>query len=314
VEVLSDIDALPGRQRLVVVVGVFDGLHRGHGQILRTTARTARQLAARSVVVTFDPHPDAVLRGAAPALLCDPGERMARLAEAGIDIAVAQRFDRSFAAQTADAFLARLGRGRVLAGVVMSPESAFGRDRAGTLDTVRGVSARLGFRVVEVAPMALGGERVSSSRIRELLGMGRLAAVRRLLGRRYAVIGRVVHGERRGRRLGFPTANLAFAQPVALPPNGIYAVRVSWDGPHPLQPLRRAPGVASLGVRPTFGGGERLLEVYLLDFDEDLYERDLRVEFVRRQRGERRYGSIDRLIEQMGRDVERTREILDTVG
>ena len=310
-QLARDIDALPDGQPIVVVVGVFDGLHRGHERILRTTVATARRLEALSVVVTFDPHPDEVLRGAAPLLLCDPAERVARFATAGIGLTVLQRFDRAFATQSAEVFLARVASNGPLLGLVMTPESAFGRDRAGTLEQVRHLSSRLGFSVVEVAAMELGGERVSSSRIRGLLEAGRLADAGRLLGRRYAVIGRVVHGDGRGRALGFPTANLSFARPVTLPQDGIYAVRVSWDGPDPLRPARRADGTASLGVRPTFGGGRRLLEVHLLDFDEDLYERHLRVEFVRRQRGERRFASIDALVRRMRRDVDRTRRILE---
>jgi riboflavin kinase/FMN adenylyltransferase len=311
VQVARDIDALPDGQPIVVVVGAFDGLHRGHERILRTTVATAQSLDALSVVVTFDPHPDEVLRGAGPALLCDPAERIARFASAGIGLTVLQRFDRAFAAQSAEAFLARLSANGPLRGLVMTPESAFGRDRAGTLEVVRRLSSRRGFRVVEVAAVDLAGDRVSSSRIRRLLEAGRLADARHLLGRRYAVIGRVVHGDGRGRTLGFPTANLSFARPVTLPPNGIYAVRVTWDGADPLRPRRRADGTASLGVRPTFGGGQRLLEVFLLDFDEDLYERDLRVEFVRRQRGERRFSSVEALVDQMRRDVDRTRVILE---
>ena len=136
------------------------------------------------------------------------------------------------------------------------------------------------------------------------------AAVRRLLGRNYAVTGEVVRGDRRGHTLGYPTANLRFAHPVALPPDGIYAVRTSWGGENPLQPKRRADGVASLGVRPTFGGGERILEVYLFDFADNLYGELLRVEFVRRLRGEKKFSSSKALVVQMDRDAERAQEVL----
>ena len=185
----------------------------------------------------------------------------------------------------------------------MTPETAFGRDRDGTLAAIENLAPRLRFELIQVDQLLVGGRRISSGRIRDAVAAGRLAEARRLLGRDYAVVGEVVHGDGRGRDLGFPTANLRFDGPVVLPPNGIYAVRASWDG-------RPADGVASLGVRPTFGAGERLLEVNLFDFEGDLYGRRLRVEFVRRQRGERKFGSVDALVSQMERDARRARQIL----
>ncbi len=143
-----------------------------------------------------------------------------------------------------------------------------------------------------------------------MVNHGRLSDARRLLGRTYSVTGRVVAGDRRGRDLGFPTANLEFASPVALPPDGVYAVRVRWGGADPENPAHQADGVASLGVRPTFGGGARLLEAYLFDFEGDLYDEQLRVEFVRRLRGEKKFGSAEALIAQMNRDAERAKRVL----
>jgi riboflavin kinase/FMN adenylyltransferase len=312
VRILDSIDALPADLRFVATVGVFDGMHRGHAAILSATVKTAARLAAEPVVITFEQHPQGVLRGVTPPLLCDPDEKVARLAEAGVGTSVIQRFDRAFSEQSAEAFVERLGRGRDLAGLVMSSESAFGRDRAGTAESLQRVANADGWRLLEVATLDRGGARVSSGRIRSLLESGRLAEARRLLGRRYAVIGEVVHGDARGRSLGFPTANLAFRAPVTLPPNGVYAVRASWGGLDPLHPGRTADGVAALGVRPTFGGGERLLEVHLLDFDEDLYGVRIRVELVRCQRGERRFRSADALIRQMTRDAIRARSILSS--
>jgi riboflavin kinase/FMN adenylyltransferase len=302
-KVLHSVDELPAGLRFVVVVGMFDGVHRGHRQMLAAQAAAARRLAAQSVVVTFDPHPESVLRGSTPSLLCDPGEKAMLLGAAGAEYVAVQPFDREFASQPAETFLRRLDSGRDLVGVVMSPETAFGRDRDGTQAAVETLAPAMGFEVIDAGQFTLGGKRVSSGRIREAVAAGRLAEARRLLGRRYAVTGTVVHGDARGRDLGFPTANLHFDGPVVLPPNGIYAVRASWEG-------GKADGVASLGVRPTFGAGERLLEVYLLDFDGDLYGKRMRVEFVRRQRGERKFGSVGALVDQMRRDVERARSIL----
>ena len=267
---------------------------------------------AQSVAITFEPHPEAVLRGAAPALACDAAEKLDRIGAEGVDFVVVQRFDRAFSEQRAEDFVDRLRRGRDLAGLVMSSESAFGHDRAGTVATLRRLAADEGWQLVEVPTLERAGGRVSSGRIRELVEAGRLAAAADLLGRPYAVRGLVVHGDARGRELGFPTANLAFPAQVALPPDGIYAVRVAWGGEDPLKPTHTADGVASLGVRPTFGGRTRLLEVHLLDFDGDLYGQTLRVEFVRRQRGEKRFPSADALVAQMKRDKARARQILSS--
>lgn len=296
--------------RFVATVGVFDGVHRGHARVLSVLSDLAQRCSAEPVAITLEPHPERVLRGVAPASLCDPQERVERLKVSGARTVVAQRFDEAFAAQTAEAFLTRLARGRDLAGLVMSPESAFGRDREGTLARVRAIAVEREFALAEVPPLEMLGERVSSTRIRTALEKGRLATVAHLLGRRYAVVGTVVHGDGRGRKLGYATANLAFDDPVALPPNGVFAVRVAWGGEGPLTPAHGRDGVASLGVRPTFGGGHRLLEAHLFEFDGDLYGQRLRVEFVRRQRGEKRFSSVAALIRQMDRDAARARHIL----
>jgi len=309
VERHASLEDLPADARIVATVGAFDGLHRGHVALIGRLAREARRRRAQAVVVTFEPHPAAVLRGEPPELLCDPSERDARLAALGVDHLVVEPFDAALAAQSAEAFVGRLGGGRELVALLMTATSAFGRGRGGTLASMRNLGAARGFDVVEVGQRRSGRAIVSSSRIREAVGAGRLSEAARLLGRPYAVTGTVVHGDGRGRGLGFPTANLAFDEPVCLPPNGIYAVRVSW-GDDPMEPERHADGVASLGVRPTFGVGARVLEVFLLDTDEDLYGHRLRVVFIRRQRGERRYTSVDRLVVQMQRDVARARRLL----
>lgn len=309
-QLIDGVDALPVGLRLVATLGIFDGMHRGHQAVLAATAREAAELRAEPVVITFDPHPEAVLRGNTPPLCCDAREKLSRIAESGIATIVVQPFDLGFSQQSAEAFVERLRRGRDLAGLVMSSESAFGHDRAGTAATLRHLADEEGWRLVELPTLQRAGGRVSAGRIRDLVEAGRLRYAADLLGRPYAVRGEVVHGDARGRELGFPTANLRFPAEVALPLNGIYAVRVGWGGDDPLKPQHTADGVASLGVRPTFGGGNRLLEVHLLDFDGDLYGQNMRVEFVRRQRGEKRFPSAQALVEQMNRDKQRARKIL----
>jgi riboflavin kinase/FMN adenylyltransferase len=290
---------------------MFDGVHRGHRRVLESLVRAAASAEAEPVVLTFEPHPAQVLRGSAPPLLADPAEKLARFAALGVRTTVVQTFDAEFAAQPPDAFLERLCRDRHLTAVVMTAESAFGRDRTGMMSSIKRLGEARGFRVVEVKRVETRGATLSSTRLRGLVIDGRLGAAEKLLARRYAVVGTVVRGERRGRDLGFPTANLDFAEPVVLPPDGIYAVRVSWGGPDPLHPASSFDGVASLGVRPTFESeGKRLLEVYLLDFKGDLYGKALRVEFVRKLRDELRFDSAASLISQMQRDATRARQVL----
>jgi riboflavin kinase/FMN adenylyltransferase len=191
----------------------------------------------------------------------------------------------------------------------MTRVSAFGRDRGGTLPVLQEMG-RDRWETVEAPTLDLRGSRVSSARIRELVSAGRLHSASRLLGRPYALVGDVVHGERRGRELGFPTANIHFADPVCLPPDGIYAAHASWGGEALLAPSEHAEAVVSLGTQPTFGGRVRLLEVHLLDRDVDIYGQRLRVELCRRLRDQRRFDSAAELIEQMRRDVERARAAL----
>ena len=270
VDYLLGIDALPKDTRLAVTVGVFDGVHRGHQQVFRVLEETARRLGAMPVVVTFDPHPDAVVAGRAPDMLMDRRERIERITRQIGGLVVLQRFDEVFRRTTAEEFVARLGGGRNLAGLVMTKVSAFGRDRGGTLPVLREMGAAAGWELVEAPTLDSGGARVSSARTRELVAEGQLQTAAELLGRPFALVGSVVHGEQRGRELGFPTANLDFSQPVALPPDGIYAARATWGGEAVLEPRERADAVISLGTQPTFGGRVRLLEVHLLDREDDL--------------------------------------------
>lgn len=307
---LRGIDALPRDTRLAVTVGVFDGVHRGHQQVFQVLEQTARRLGAMPVAVTFDPHPDAVVTGRAPDLLMDRRERIERISRLIGGLVVLQTFDEVFRRTTAEEFVERIGGGRNLAALVMTRVSAFGRDRRGTVPVLREMAGPGGWELVEAPTLDAGGARVSSARTRELVAAGQLNTAAELLGRPFALVGSVVHGEQRGRELGFPTANLDFGQPVALPPDGIYAARASWGGEAVLEPRERADAVLSLGTQPTFGGRVRLMEVHLLDRDEDLYGQRLRIQFCTWIRGQRRYDSADELVVQMGHDVERARAIL----
>ncbi len=311
IDYVRGIDRLPKDTRLAVTIGVFDGVHRGHQQVFKVLEETARRVGAMPVAVTFDPHPDAVVAGQAPDMLMDRRERIERISRLIGGYVVLQTFDEVFRRTTAEEFVERIGGGRNLAALVMTRVSAFGRDRAGTVPVLREMAKTADWELVEAPTLDSGGARVSSARTRQLVAEGQLQTARELLGRPFALVGSVVHGEQRGRELGFPTANLDFGQPVALPPDGIYAARASWGGPAVLDPFDMADAVISLGTQPTFGGRVRLMEVHLLDRDEDLYGKRMRVQFCTFIRGQRRYDSVDELIVQMGHDVDRARKKLD---
>jgi len=298
------VERLPGT---VLTLGNFDGAHLGHQAIVCRAVARAREAAGLAVALTFEPHPVAVLAPArAPLMLQTLHDRLASLAGLGIDVTVVQRFTRAFAALDPEAFVRDfLLRPLELAHVVVGYNVNFGRDRAGTSETLRALGTRLGFGVEVVGPVATAddGEQVSSTRLRALLQAGDMPRARALLGRPYALRGRVVVGDRRGRTLGFPTANLHLRAGLLLPPDGVYAVGVEVDG-------CAHEGVLNIGVRPTFAGKRRTIEVHLLDFDGDLYRRWLVVKVIERMRDEQAFSGPEALRVAIARDVERARRVL----
>jgi riboflavin kinase/FMN adenylyltransferase len=295
----------------VVTIGVYDGVHLGHRALIGRVRAMANELGASSAVVTFDRHPATVVRPeSAPLLLTDLDQRIALLAETGVDYTLVIRFDAERAAESADDFVREVLVGCLGArAVVVGHDFHFGRNRGGSVPMLQEMGAELGFDVLGinlVVDDGDGGQVVSSTRIRTLLQEGDVAAAAALLGRPHEVRGVVRHGDKRGRELGFPTANLGVPSDILLPADGIYA---GWyerpDG-------TVHPSAMSIGRRPTFyaESDQRLLECYLLDFDGDLYGEAARVRFVQRLRGEEKFESVTGLVEQMGRDVARTRTLL----
>ena len=308
------LDEVPAIGPAVVTLGVFDGVHLGHRHLLEATARAAVDRSAASVAVVFDPHPDEVVRpGTVVPRLLPPDVTHRRLTETGIGHVLRLRFDDAVRSLEPEAFLAALGPGIDLRGVVMTPESAFGRARRGTLDRVAEIGAAEGFDAVAALPLEIGGEPVSSSRIRATLARGDVDGAKDLLAAAPLLRGRVVHGDRRGRELGFPTANLAFEDYTpALPALGIYLGHVHVDG---RQVAPGHPALASIGVRPTFhDDGRVLVEVYLLDWDGDLYGSQLTLSIEARLRGERRFDSVEALVTQMRADEREARRRLARHG
>lgn len=289
-----------------VAIGNFDGVHLGHQALVRAVLGRAAAADLERVVLTFDPYPREVLDpDRAPARLMRVSEKAPALAALGIDRLVIVRFGELLRRQAPEEFVERvLVAGLGARAVVVGDGFRFGRDRAGTVATLREAGARHGFEVITVPPVTFGGERVSSTRVRAALESGDLALATSLLGRPYALCGRVIAGQRLGRTLGFPTANIRLHR-GKIPLQGIFAIRVRGiDAGDPY------PGVASLGTRPTVNGVEPLLEAHVFDFAGDLYGRRLTVEFVAKLRSEERFASLEALTEQMHRDAARAREIL----
>lgn len=302
---------LPAIGPAVITMGAFDGIHTGHAAILQAARAAALELTVASVALVFDPHPDEILHpGTRAPRLAPLRVNLARIRQLGIDHALPIRFDDQLRSLTAEQFLAALEPSIDLCTLVMTRDSAFGRGRSGTATRMRQVGREQNFGVVTVERVRLGGEPVSSSRVREAIVAGSFAAAREMGVAPY-LEGTVVRGDQRGQQLGFPTANLAFSYLPSRPPRGIYAGRAVIVGA-PRAPLApTAPALISIGTRPTFHrDGVELVEVHLLDFEADLYGQTLGVELVAWLRDERRFDSAAELVVQMQHDADDARRIL----
>lgn len=291
---------------LSIAIGVFDGVHIGHQALIGETAARARRDGGTALAATFDPLPiQALAPGAPPSALSDVEDRIRLLREAGAGAVVVFAFTKEFAALPPDAFVRRLAGAGEVRQIFVGEDFQFGHDRAGNVGTLRAAGSAHGFEVVVATPVRQDGEIVSSTRIRNALLAGDVGSAARMLGRAYGVRGTVVHGAKRGRALGFPTINLAVPTERLLPRDGIYAMSVRVGD-------TQVAAAASLGVRPTFGGGDRTLEAYLLEWEGDVYGETIEAAFIKRLRDELRFASAAELSEQIARDVEDTRAALRT--
>ncbi|MEP0806629.1 MAG: bifunctional riboflavin kinase/FAD synthetase [Chloroflexota bacterium] len=290
-----------------LTVGVFDGVHRGHQQIINKLVAGAHADGLPAVVLTFDPHPAKIFGRGDIKLLTLPGERARLLGEFGVDVVITQTFDRDLANTTAYDFMTRLKTRLGLVRLILGYDSTLGKDREGNAARLTEIGLELGYAVETVS--ALGDESgvVSSTEIRKLVTVGKVEEAARLMGHPYQLQGLVTHGDQRGKTIGFPTANLDYAREKVLPAGGIYACWAYLGS-------ERHMAAVNLGTNPTFTPDKQTLnvEAYLLDFDRDIYGEMLRLEFIARLRDELKYDSVEALIRQIRLDVEHTRQILGT--
>jgi riboflavin kinase/FMN adenylyltransferase len=295
----------------VLTVGAFDGLHLGHQALIRRSIARARPAPgaprASAGLVTFAPHPAAVLHPErAPHVLTTPQAKLDLLRGVGLDLVALLPFTPQLAATSARAFVQQLCGRLNMRELWVGPDFALGSDRQGNLTVLEQLASELGFTVHQIPYIAQDGRRISSSQIRALLSEGQVAAAAALLGRCYSLRGRVIHGAQRGRGIGFPTANLSVCPDCLVPAYGVYATTVTLEGV-------RYRAATNVGVRPSFDNGKPSVEAYILDFDQDLYDRELELTFVRRLRPELRFPSVQALIDQMHDDVAQTRRVLADV-
>ena len=294
-----------GPPEAVVTIGVFDGVHLGHQALIRKVVERAEQLGVVSGCVTFSPHPEDVLRPDSDiAHLAAVEDRLEAIKALGVSEVEVLAFTPSLAKKSPEEFIDLLLKRFRLVELWVGSDFALGRGRSGTPERLAAIGREKGFEVCTFPPVVVGGQVVSSSRIRRLLAEGLVEEAARLLGRQCRLRGRVVPGDGRGRTLGFATANLSVPERMCVPDNGVYAVWARVDREE------YRPAVANIGVRPTFDGGARQIEVHLMDYGEELYGRELAVDFVARLRSEQRFDSATALVEQIGKDVAHARALL----
>jgi riboflavin kinase/FMN adenylyltransferase len=292
------------RGEVALAIGSFDGVHLGHRAMLARVVDEARSRGLNAAALTFEPLPREFFTPRdAPPRISSLAEKLAALADTSIELAWVERFDAGFAAITAAQFEERLARHYRARWVIVGPDFRYGARRQGDAASLVAAGVRLGFAVEVLKAVAIDGTRVSSTRVREALARADFDEAARLLGRRYAICGHVVHGRKRGRGMGFPTANVRLARPKAAL-TGIFAVKCFGVASRGLE------GVASLGLNPAVQhGGPATLEAFLFDFSGDLYGRRISLEFVKKLRDEAHFASLDELAAQIRRDCDAAREV-----
>lgn len=292
----------------IITVGTFDGVHSGHRVLINTVLEKSKKRKGRSVVVTFDPHPREIINPGKTGikLLSTLDERCELLSELGIDEMVVIPFDRDFSLLTSEEFVSNIIWEKIgISEFVIGYDHQFGRNREGTIETVQGIAAELGFDVYVVSRQEVGDKTVSSTAIRKALQeQGDINLATRLLGRPYLLNGTVVHGDNRGKSIGYPTANIKPANSgKVIPKNGVYAVKTRVEGTY-------YDSMMNIGVRPTFDGDSKTLEVHLFDFDRNIYGNSIQVQFITRIRDELRFSNVESLKTQLDKDKKASKKAL----
>ena len=296
---------LPAHHGCVLTIGNFDGVHRGHAEVISKLVKKARKLNVPATLMTFEPQPQEMFRGnSAPARLSTLRDKIVLLEELGIDRLVCINFNTKFAEMSAKDFIEKLlVKSLGVKYLVVGDDFCFGKGRVGNFEMLRTSGEQHQFAVVSMQSFLLGDKRVSSTEIRESLVKGKMEQARRLLGHPFILCGRVAHGQKIGRTLGFPTANIALKRQVS-PVRGVFAVKLYWDNSDVYD------GVANVGFRPTVNGQKCQLEVHIFDFDGDLYGRTVEVELVAKIRDEQPFQSLEALKTQINNDVNKAKDLL----
>jgi riboflavin kinase/FMN adenylyltransferase len=295
----------PGIRKVCLAIGFFDGVHLGHQQIIRQTITDARKHGALALVITFDQHPNTIVAPArVPPLIYSLPQKLRTIESLGPEAALVIHFDKVFSQKTGEAFIRELaGAWSGIQSICVGANFVFGHKRSGNVDLLKQLGSELKFSVHGMAAVSLDGKTVSSTRIREAVRAGELDAASQMLGRAYSIAGPVIEGNKLGRKIGFPTANLD-ATGLALPPSGVYAIHAIIRG-------KTHRAVLNIGTRPTLGEPNPPLrvEAHLLDFNSELYGEELEIVFAEKLRDEQKFPSIDELKAQITRDIERAKSL-----
>jgi riboflavin kinase/FMN adenylyltransferase len=294
-----------GSRKVCLAIGFFDGVHLGHQQIIRQTFTDARKHGALALVITFDQHPNTIVApGRVPPLIYSLPQKLRAIESLGPDATLLIHFDKAFSQKTGEAFIRELAAAwSGIQSICVGADFTFGYKRGGNVELLKKLGAELKFSVHGMAAVSLDGKIVRSTRIREAIRAGDLDAASQMLGRAYSIAGRVIEGDKLGRKLGFPTANID-PTGLALPPNGVYAI-------HAIVAGKTHRAVLNIGTRPTLGNPNPpvRIEAHLLDFNDDLYGQELEIVFSEKLRDEQKFSSLDELKAQIASDIERAKEI-----
>ncbi len=311
-ELIENLDQINSPYKnAVITIGNFDGVHKGHQALLHQVIEKADEIDGTSIAITFEPHPLRALEISSPALITRHDQKTELIEKSGIDVLICIPFDKAFAAITAHDFIEKILVNKIgMKGIIIGADYSFGKDRAGDIPLLKSEGTRLGFETI-ISPWIkdtnAGIERISSTKIREIVMEGKVDQAMKYLGRHYQIRGKVIRGRKRGgSQLGFPTANLKLHDELC-PKLGVYAVKVETI-------LGSFFGVANIGFSPTFGDQMFTIEVHILDFNHDLYDTRLRINLVARLRDEKKFSSIEELSGQIKKDVKIAKEILTKNG